>query len=349
MDDIDLIRDFGAEFRGPDAEESARVREAMMGLVQAAGVEAATRRPAAGPSGRAARGRAVRRRWLVASGIVAAVVAAAVIIPGIVSNGPLGGVQTAAAEALTKVAGVAADQKALPGPSVGQFVYTKTKAVYTSGWYGAGPKHDKNFTDFVPWVREAWIGPDGSGRLLETYGTATFVTAQDRAAWIAAGRPDLLGNRTSNESYAAGGLSYVDLTKLPTDPAQLRRLIVERKVEGGPAGDAETFTIIGDLLRETYAPPALRAALYQIASQLPGIDLIGTVNDDAGRTGTAVGYTSNGYRQELIFDPSTSALLGERSVITDPAKAKMGAPAGTVIGWATYLTSGIVNSTSARP
>ena len=27
------------------------------------------------------------------------------------------------------------------------------------------------------------------------------------------------------------------------------------KVEGGPPGDAETFTIIGDLLRETYAPP----------------------------------------------------------------------------------------------
>jgi len=140
----------------------------------------------------------------------------------------------------------------------------------------------------------------------------------------------------------------VDLSNLPTDTAQLRQLIVDRKVEGGPAGDAETFTIIGDLLRETYAPPALRAALYHIAAGLPGVQLIGTVKDQAGRTGTAVAYASRGLRQELIFDPATSALLAEQSVVADPAAAQMDVPAGTVMGWAVYLASGVVDSTSQR-
>jgi hypothetical protein len=66
----------------------------------------------------------------------------------------------------------------------------------------------------------------------------------------------------------------------------------------------------------------------------------------AGRTGVAVAYTSGGRRHELIFDPDTSALLGERYVVTDPSKWHV--EAGTVVGWATYLSFGIIESTSAR-
>ena len=204
------------------------------------------------------------------------------------------------------------------------------------------------YSVLMPVTREIWIGPDGSGRLLETNGTPTFLTPHDKAVWEAAGRPSLDGGKTSDEAFGRGGLYYLDLSKLPTDTAALRRLIVERKIEGGPAGDAETFTIIGDLLRETYASPALRAALYQVAAGLPGVELIGTVKDEAGRTGIAVGYTSNGYRQELIFDPTTAALLGEQSVVADAAKVKPHEPAGTVVGWSVYLASGVVDSTSQR-
>jgi hypothetical protein len=341
VDDIDLIRDFQSDFRGPDENETAWAKDALMERV--AGAQSRRTKPAT------SRQRLPRRRWLIGAAAAAVIVALAVIVPALVSNGPLGGVQSAAAAALSKAAGVAANQQTASAPTAGQFVYTKTKADYQSGTYGAGPKHDQNFSVLTPEVREAWIGTDGSGRLLETHGTPTFLTARDRAAWIAADRPSLGAGKTYDEAYGKGGLSYLDLTKMPTDQAQLRTMIEQRKVEGGPPGDAETFTIIGDLLRETYAPPALRAALYRIASELPGVELIGTVNDETGRTGTAVGYTTNGIRQELIFDPGTSALLGERSVIVDPAKAKIDVPAGTVVGWAAYLASGVVNSTSERP
>jgi len=43
------------------------------------------------------------------------------------------------------------------------------------------------------------------------------------------------------------------------------------KVEGGPPGPAEAFTQVGDLLRETDASPALRAALYSAAAGLAGV------------------------------------------------------------------------------
>jgi hypothetical protein len=349
VDDIDLIREFGSEFRSPDADETARVREMVMKRVQAADTApAAGSLAGVGPTP-APRRRGIRRRWIVATGVAAAIAAAAFIVPALLSNSPLDGVQSAAAAALSKVATVAADQQST-APVAGQFVYTKTEAVWESSTYGAGPKHDQNFSVLEPVTRQSWIGLDGSGRLHETHGTPTFLTPQDRVAWVAAGRPSLGAGKTYDEAYGKGGLSYLDLSKLPTDVAALRAMIVDRKIESGPAGDAETFTIIGDLLRETYAPPALRAALYQIASGLPGVELIGTVKDEAGRTGTAVAYpTGNGYRNELIFDPATAALLGEKSVVADATTVKPHLPVGTVMGWAVYLESGVVDSTTQTP
>jgi hypothetical protein len=290
-----------------------------------------------------------RRRWAVAAGVAAAAVAIAVAVPAMLPGGHPGGAPNAAAAALLRAARVAATQESTPLPSPGQYVYTKTEAVYESDWADVGPNHDQYFSVLTPVVREAWIGTDGSGRLLETNGTPTFLTEHDRSVWLAAGRPDLGGNKTHDESYRPGGLFYLDLTKLPTDPGELRTMIEERKVEGGPPGDAETFTIIGDLLRETYAPPELRAALYQIASELPGVELIGNVKDPVGRDGIAVAYPNDGILHELIFDPNTSALLAERTVITDPGQAHLQVSAGTVVGWAAYLASGIVDSTDQRP
>jgi hypothetical protein len=175
------------------------------------------------------------------------------------------------------------------------------------------------------------------------------VTSLDRAAWVAAGEPDLTGGATADQTYAAGGLSYLDLSKLPTDPARLEHLIENRTIEGGPAGDAETFTIVGDLLRETDAPPAVRSALYTIAADLSDVRLIGTTRDHLGRPGTAVAYVSHGLSRELIFDPRTSALLAEQTAVEDPSQVNPPVPAGTVLDWTVYLGSGVVDSTTATP
>jgi hypothetical protein len=297
----------------------------------------------------AKRARGGRRRWAVAAGVAAAAAAIAVAVPALLPGGYPGGAQNAAAAALLRAARVAATQEGSPPPGPGQYVYTKTESANETDWANVGPNQDQYFSVLMPVVREAWIGTDGSGRLLETNGTPTFLTEHDRSVWIAAGRPDLGGNQTHDESYKPGGLYYLDLTKLPTDTDELRTMIEERKVEGGPPGEAETFTIIGDLLRETYAPPELRSALYRIASELPGVELIGNIKDPEGRDGVAVAYPNSGILHELIFDPNTSALLAERTVITDPNQAHLEVPVGTVVGWAAYLGSGVVDSTDQRP
>jgi hypothetical protein len=349
MNDIELLRRFRSDVPPPDEDARSAAFSAMMGRD-----EVASRRRGQKRSG---------RRWKVAAAVAAAGLAIAVAIPVLLPEGHRGAASPAAAAVLLRAAHVAAQQEGDSPPGPGQFVYTKTKNAYVNDWADAGPNKE-GFSVLMPQVREIWIGTDGSGRILETNGTPQFLSDRDREVWQAAGQPDLGGNKTSDDSFQpatapTGGVSataqpsnslfFQDLSGLPTDPSELRGKIENREIEGGPPGEAETFTIIGDLLRETYAPPALRAALYEVAAGLPGVELVGNTKDPVGRDGIAVAYTHDGQRHELIFDPNTSVLLGERYVVTDSGKGGFGVEAGTVVGWAAYLSSGIVDSTSARP
>ena len=90
----------------------------------------------------------------------------------------------------------------------------------------------------------------------------------------------------------------------------------------------------------------MRAAIYQLTAELPGVELLGEVDDPVGRPGTGIAYTDHkrGTRQELIFDPETSALLGERESIVRSGIFGFKAPPGTPIGYAVYLESKVVDS-----
>lgn len=352
MNDLELIRQFRDEVPEPDA----RARRAAFAAMFEA--ERSTQgRPRGAPL-------PARRRWSAVATAVAAAVILALAVPVLLPSGHRGSAPDAsAAQVLLRAAQVAARQEQGDTPGPGQYVYTKSDNAYMNAWADAGPDH-QGFSVMMPQVREIWIGTDGSGRLLETNGTPTFLSDQDHAVWEASGSPDLGGGKTSDETFEpngppspspgptaqpGGGLHYQDLSTLPTDPAELRAKIESREIEGGPPGDAETFTIIGDLLRETYAPPALRAALYQVAAGLSGVELVGETKDPEGRAGVGVAYTNAGIQHELIFDPNTSALLGEQDVVVDPSQTGLNVDAGTVVGWAAYLSSGVVDSTSERP
>lgn len=281
------------------------------------------------------RRRRLSSRRAVAVGALAAAAVAAFAVAALLPGGTTGGASPAAAAVLRHAARAAAEQPAIAPPASGQFVYTKSEGVFEATTV---PIEGQAFTTVQRYTREQWIGPDGSGRILQVAGTPRLATSADRAAWIADGRPDLqTGTGDIDGTWGRGGLYYLDLSGAPTDPAALRQLIEQRKLEDGPPGDAETFTIIGDLLRDSYAPPAVRSALYAVAAQLPGVQLIGATHDQLGRAGTAVGYTSHGNTQELIIDPHTSALLAEQTVDGT----------GAVVDWTAYLSSGIVDSTSA--
>ena len=327
MNDLDLIREFRSEVEEPDAEAAERARTAVMAAI----ASPARRAPA-----RPRRLRTARRRWPVVVGAVAAAAAAALVVTTSIPRGDTGAPPSAAAAVLHRAALIAASQPNVPPPRPGQYVYTKSKSLFSSDTYDVGRDHKQWFSVLIPQVREVWIATNGSGRLRERDGKARFVSKRDRRIWIASGRPALGDNQTSNERFGPHGLSSVNLFKLPSDPGKLAALINERRIEGGPPGNAETFVIIGDLLRETYGPPKVRAALYDIASKLPDVRLLGRSRWTA-RPGITIGYASGGSLHEIAFDPRTGAMLGERTVAMKT---------GAVSEWAIYLASGLVDSTS---
>jgi hypothetical protein len=113
--------------------------------------------------------------------------------------------------------------------------------------------------------------------------------------------------------------TYRLLQTLPTNPHALLAMIYRAERGHGPGPDQEAFVTIGDLLRNTIAPPGVAAALYRAAALIPGVTLLPHATDAIGRPGVAVGRIGpgidGGVREELIFSRATGQLIGERTVI----------------------------------
>lgn len=331
IDEISLLRDVGS-LEALDEERLKAIR---------APLEAAI----AEENSSSARRRRVRRGLWIAS---AAAAACAVALPAtILGRAPRPtGAQTGNT-VLTHLAEIARSQAPTVPPGPGQYQYTASVEANQSCTYGP----ISNYCALVPERREIWIGANGSGRLRETFGPPVFLTARDRAAWVAAGSPSF-GDSTSDTSFAPHTLTLgpSNLAEAPTNPTALRAAIESRSLEGGPPGAAEDFVQIGDLLRETDASPALRSALFEVASRLPNIVVLGAVTDHDGRPGVGLAMDVNGVRNELIFNEETSALIGEESVaLVDSPAGYQGVKAGTLLDWTVYEASGIVDSTDATP
>jgi hypothetical protein len=377
MDEIELIRGLRADLPSARAESHDAARVALLQRIESGD------RPAS--RGSATRRRTRRARLLAAA---ASALILATVLPMLLLGGSEGGVQTAAAKALRQVAEVAESQLPPKPPRPGQYLFTRSKVAYLEYSLREGPgvaarirrefKHVLH-TDrgievpswwyFVSQNREMWLDSKGSGRVREVSGRTSLLSARQRAAWVAAGSPRLPRAGRVNEKrfgkLGLGALYFSRLSQLPTEPHRLRRWIEAHKVPGKAglaaagttstglrpfkSGYAPIFGAVGFLLGESFARPELRAALYRVASELPGVQLLGTVTDPLGRKGIGVAYTdaTHGERLELIFDPKTSTLLGERNVVTSSRRSGIAVPAGTVVGYTAHLASRVVDAITA--
>ena len=167
--------------------------------------------------------------------------------------------------------------------------------------------------------REIWIGHHAIG-VLRDPGVDTGVIPLDVAL------------------FPTGGTSVTwdGLWQLPTDPAALEQRLRDGIHGAGPDDDSEMYVIVGDLLRESPAPPALRKALWQVAARIPGIELVGPVTDHAGRAGVAV--ERHGMR--YVLDPDDGRLLEEDAGAWRSTYLEQGptdtAPAATAHPGSTY-------------
>lgn len=333
MSELDLLRDIAATPAPASPRTRARARAAL-----STRIDAAERGP--------------RRVWFLS--LTGAVATVGVVAVAFFSLGSGGSHAASAAPALLhKAATAVLAQPGLGTLKPGQYIYTKSVNAYlttdlTTDQLG---RTTSEFSVLIPRTRESWLGPDGTGWLHETSGKPAFLSERDRRRWVAAGRPDLGSGRVTdmalrNEDAPNLPMESLDL---PTDPEVLFARL-EKQARGHSSGTyVQMFDLVGSNLRETYTTPAQRAALYEVAARLPGVELIGNVKDAVGRTGVGVAMNDQSHRERnaLIFDPVNYALVGEQA-ISLPGNW-YGYPAGTVIGHGAYLEQAVVDALKKRP
>ncbi|MBO1416513.1 CU044_5270 family protein [Streptomyces sp. FH025] len=227
-----------------------------------------------------------------------------------------------AAQLLDRIALAAADSEQ-PTVRADQFVYIESEVAYAAQSAAGGP-----VTMAPVHTRQAWLSADGGrpGLLREE------------------GAPDSDTPRRDGPSIGAPTHAYV--ASLPTDPDTLLKLIHDGSRGEGQDPDQRAFTAIGDLLAETWAPPQVSAALYRAAERIPGVTVVRSTSDAAGREGVAVARTAHGQQTQWVFDRTTYAFLGERTVLTEAGDA---GPAGTVVGTSAILNKAAVDHAGEVP
>jgi hypothetical protein len=278
-----------------------------------------------------------RVRAAVSLVAVGAVAAAALLF---VLNGP-SGARPAAASELNRLARIVLHAAPMQPPGPGQYVYTKSIQANQTCYL------DKPaFCYLLPEIRQIWIASDGSGRILETYGTPAFYTAQYSANWRSLGSPSL--SKPSDSHFGPGGLSPTSIAKLSTDPSQLAGQIAAGAYEGVPSSPVDELEQIGGILSESGASPALQAACLDVVSTISGVALDRNATDAIGRHGIGFELPFKGYLIELVFDPSNGSFLGQKDwVVAAGSGSTQGWPAGSILNWTAYVAHGLVRTDSS--
>jgi hypothetical protein len=180
----------------------------------------------------------------------------------------------------------------------------------------------------LPALIESWLKPDGSGRLLTVTSTGRRSRIDDETITAAAPLPRL----TANEAALADALM----------PGHVGHTV--------PAAEFVAITTVAD---RQPIPPPVQAALLRLLARLRGLINSGTVIDRDGRPGAAVSldsaYTGVMTGYTLIFDQLTGGLLdAEQTLIGNPPPS-LDVQAGAILAYTTFLASGHVISTTARP
>ncbi|TCC65653.1 hypothetical protein E0H73_01570 [Kribbella pittospori] len=110
------------------------------------------------------------------------------------------------------------------------------------------------------------------------------------------------------------------------------------------AVDNQAFDRVATVMASGIAPADLRAALYQAARKMPGIQLQAEAVNLDGKTGRAIGRVQFlGVRQDLIIDAETGQFLGLREVATVTAPPNFDGDRqplvrGDVVSWTSINT-----------
>jgi hypothetical protein len=310
--------------------------------------------------------RATRSRRFSVYSAVMVVAVAVLLVAGLVHRRPItaaSGHARSAATILRSVADEAAAQSPLvPGP--GQFLYVSTLEGGIDGSGAPGPVLRLE-QYYVEELDQVWSTPTGPGAdTWEVVGQPKFVTADDRAAWVADGSQPL------GSGYSSGGTAtYYDVTDLPSDPAQIEAYFARQPyltVNLTYGRDAAwQFNAALEFLQNG-ASPMQRSALLRFIASISGVEEIGSATTlGTDETGTLLSIPSDkaGEAIQGILDLKAAQLLEVRDVVTDPtllgpapspsqvqAGQRPAAPSvGEVLRYSDALFEGIANSSQDPP
>jgi len=237
-----------------------------------------------------------------------------------------------------------------------QYAYEKT-VTYSYGPEGDGqgwPLYVDRFTE------ESWYRADGSGRDA-TVDANDFFTAADRRTFVQQMGQEPPAVAPSDKTYGAGDYptDTGDVSYLSTDPATLLTQLQDRSAPTGRSPQpsisaspgqvpADTLTVWGAiqhfLLFGPNATPAQKAAMFEVAEQLPGVDVVQSSTDPVGRPGVLLRLQVQGTQEEYWFDPTSEQLLATRSTLESGTWIPS-MPNGTVVGMEIVTASGVTDST----
>jgi hypothetical protein len=180
-------------------------------------------------------------------------------------------------------------------------------------------------------LQESWVARNETGWVRGAIAPAKFSSAAERTRCLKSGVPGEFAGRHFNGPLESGTepilgpptISYNAFRALPLNRAALSRAVARFAAadnQGGQATPVATLVAVSDLLEAWPGPPALRALLFRVAAETPGLHLVGPTRDATGRQGIAVearlaaGQAS--YAVQLVVDPKTGELLERRLVTT---------------------------------
>jgi RNA polymerase sigma-70 factor (ECF subfamily) len=353
MNDLQLLREMRSDIGSAPPATLARGRNKLMSKIGPDSRPEATTITQGPANVRRIR---FRRRVLIASAAAALLVGGIVVADVVRPSGP--GATAEAAEVLNNAA-AATMQTSDPVVGPGQYLKIDTTAVYAAGvllW--DDPKADRRMVEwldkssdhlYIPadqtsewiWNREA--------RIPTTFFSEDAKAEATKYQQSQAGDPirmgELLrapgGNFYGEQRMLFAGLPLAEGVKtLPRDPQALLDTI--RQLDNPDRSEAETLESIAAALQTGVVPADLRAALYKAAALIPGVTLVDRQANLDGKAGTAIGIEDpdRGTRMDIIIDPATGLLIGEREVALTAGETF---PAGTATAWTAVRTS-VVNS-----
>jgi hypothetical protein len=287
------------------------------------------------------------RRWLAAAAAVAVLATGGVVAQTLLFSATSATAQ--AWEALTSAADLAARAED-PVLANGQYRYVATHA----WWLKTTGAESRSFSFLNENLVETWIPADPNGEWLlrrrET-GNRKWVKgteAEAREAGVVLEERPWPEQRAKGGEFTQGAPEHGNwqfpkpefLAGLPADP---ERLYERLRADSG--GDRQSLVYAADALRTGLMPAAARANLLRALTHVPGLDVTDRAADLDGHLGVALGISEDGERQEIILDPGTGEVIGERKV-SDSMFA--GIPKGTVTSYSS-ITTGTVDGIGIKP